>query len=103
MIRSSGVHERDGFIQDSGLVLWLLLHLLFWTGHGNLLRAKAAMQARFIPVCIVESEMLNYAGAALIALAALAAPEARAATLERNDPVGRLYLSRCRNGLSGSD
>lgn len=82
MIRGSGVHERDGFIQDSSLVLRLLLHLLFWTGRGNLLRAKAAMQARFIPVCIVESEMLNYAGAALIALAALAAPEARAATLD---------------------
>jgi hypothetical protein len=82
MIRGSGVHERDGFIQDFGFVLRLLLHLLFWTGHGNLLRAKAAMQARFILVCIVESEMLNYAGAAVIALAALAAPEARAATLD---------------------
>ena len=82
MMRGSGPFERDDFIQDPGLVLWLLLHLLFWTGRENLLRAKAAMQARFIPVCMVESEMLKYAGAAVVALAALAAPEARAATLD---------------------
>jgi hypothetical protein len=82
MMRSSSPLERDSIIQDPGLVLRLLLHLLFWTGRENLLRTKGRMQARFIPVCMVESKMLKYAGAAVIALAALAAPEARAATLD---------------------